>query len=188
MAVEVERARRLFTREEYHRMGVVGILKPGDRVELIRGEIVETSPIGPRHVAFVNNLNQLFVLRLAGRAVVSVQNPVAVAADSEPKTDLALLRCRPRPYKEAAPEAADALLLIEVAEASLAYDRQAKLRLYAEVGIPEYWIVNCAAEVVEVYRSPGPGGYGDAARVTGAGSVSPQAFADIALTLPEIFA
>src|SRR5215470_4110101 len=83
MAVDIACARRLFTVEEYHRMAEVGILKPHDRVELIRGEIVEMSPIGRRHAAFVDNLNQLLVTRLAGRAIVSVQNPVVVSADSE---------------------------------------------------------------------------------------------------------
>jgi Uma2 family endonuclease len=188
MAIEVERARRRFTREEYHRMGQTGILKPTDRVELIRGEIVEMSPIGPRHLAFVNNLTQLLVLRLAGRAVVSVQNPVVVADDSEPQPDLAVLRRRPRPYKEAAPEAEDVLLLIEVAETSLGYDRRTKLRLYAEVGIAEYWIVDCAAEAVEVYRAPGRQGYGQMVRMAGAESVSPQAFPDVVVPLADIFA
>ena len=136
MAVEVERARRLFTVEEYHRMGETGILKPSDRVELIRGEIIEMSPIGRRHVAFVNNFNQLLVIRLAGRAIVSVQNPVVIADDSEPQPDLALLRCRAVPYKDAEITAADVLLLIELAETSLRYDRTVKLRLYAEAGVP----------------------------------------------------
>jgi Uma2 family endonuclease len=187
MAVEVAQARRLFTRAEYHRMAEVGILKPTDRVELIQGEIVQMSPIGRRHVAFVNNLNELLVTRLAGQAIVSVQNPVVLADDTEPQPDLAILRRRPVPYKESEPATEDVLLLIEVAESSLAYDRSTKLRLYAEAGIPEYWVVDTAAESVEVYRAPGIGGYQDASRVTGAMTVTPLAFPDIALSLVEIF-
>ena len=80
-------------------MGEAGILKPTDRVELIRGEIVEMSPIGPRHAAFVNNLNQLLVIRLAGRGIVSVRTRWSLADDSEPEPDLAVLRRRPVPYK-----------------------------------------------------------------------------------------
>jgi hypothetical protein len=84
MAVEVAAARRRFTRHEYHRMAEVGILKPTDRVELIQGEIVEMSPPGRRHIAFVDNLNQLLVIRLAGRGIVSVQNPVVLSEDTSP--------------------------------------------------------------------------------------------------------
>ena len=152
--METVAARRLFTREEYHRMGEVGILKPTDRVELIKGEIVEMSPIGRRHVAFVDNLNQLFVTRLAGRARVSVQNPVALSDDTEPQPDIKILRRRPVPYKEREAFAEDTLLLVEVAETSLAYDRSTKLRLYAEAGIPEYWIVDPAQEQVTVLTLP----------------------------------
>ena len=75
MAVELTVARRRFTREEYHRMVEVGILKPHDRIELIRGEIIEMSPPGRRHIAFVNNLTRLLVRRLGDRAIVSVQTP-----------------------------------------------------------------------------------------------------------------
>ncbi len=187
-AAQVERARRRFTREEYHRMGEAGILKANERLELIRGEILEMSPIGRRHAAFVNNLNQLLVIRLAGRGIVSVQNPVVVADDSEPQPDLVVLRRREPPYKDASPEPADALLLIEVADSSLAYDRTAKLRLYAEAGIGEYWIVDAAGETVHVHRGPGPTGYRDVQRLAGAGSVIPAAFPDVAIALAEIFA
>ena len=188
MAVEVAAARRLFTREEYHRMGEVGILKPTDRVELIRGEIVTMSPIGRRHHAFVDNLNQLLVVRLAGRAIVSVQNPVVLAADTEPQPDLAVYRRRTVPYKEREAYAEDVLLLIEVAESSLAYDRSTKLRLYATAGIPEYWVVDCPAESIEVHRTPDAAGYRDVSRVAGGATVTLQAFPDVALTLAEIFA
>ncbi len=188
MAVEVAAARRLFTREEYHRMGEVGILKPTDRVELIRGEIVEMSPIGRRHVAFVDNLTQLLVTRLAGRARVSVQNPIVLAADTEPQPDLSILRRRPVPYKEVEAHAEDVLLLIEVAENSLSYDRSDKLRLYAAAGIFEYWVVDCAAESIEVYRTPEADGYRDATRIAGIATVTLQALPDVTLTLAEIFA
>jgi Uma2 family endonuclease len=188
MAVEVETARRKFTREEYHRMGEVGILKPTDRVELIRGEIVEMSPIGPRHSAFVDNLTQLLVTRLAGRAIVSVQNPVVLADDSEPQPDLKILRRRTVSYKHRTADAEDTLLVIEVSETSLAYDRSTKRRLYAETGIPEYWVVDCLSETVEVHRARHADGYGDVSRATGADvTVSPEAFPDVRLTLAEIF-
>lgn len=188
MAIEVAAARRLFTREEYHRMGEAGILKETDRVELIRGEIIEMSPIGPRHIAFVNNLNQLLVTRLGGRAIVSVQNPVALEEDTEPEPDLTVLRRRLPPYKEAEPATPDVLLLIEVGDTSLTYDRGTKLRLYAESGIPEYWVVDASAEAVEIHRGPGPGGYAETRRLTGSAAVSPQAFPDIAVPLADIFA
>ena len=189
MSVEVVSARRRFTREEYHRMGEVGILKPTDRVELIRGEIVEMSPIGKRHTAFVDNLNELLITRLTGRAIVSVQNPVALSDDTEPQPDLKVLRRRRPPYKEREAFGEDTVLIIEVAETSLRYDRSTKLRLYAESGIPEYWIVDCAAESVEIHRTPQADGYRDVLRVADAGAtVSPQAFPDLTLTLAEIFA
>ncbi len=188
MPAKVECARRLFTRKDYHRMGEAGILKPTERVELIRGEIIEMSPIGPRHIAFVNNLTQLLVTRLRGRAIVSVQNPVALEEDTEPAPDLTVLRRRRPPYKEAEPATPDVLLLIEVGDTSLTYDRGTKLRLYAEAGIPEYWVVDASAEAVEIHRRPGAGGYAEARRLTGRAAVSPQAFPDIAVPLAEIFA
>jgi len=188
MAVDVAAARRLFTRHEYHRMAEAGILKPTERVELIRGEILEMSPPGRRHVAFVDNLNQILVIRLAGRAIVSIQNPVVLADDTEPQPDIALKRLRLVPYKEREAFAEDALLLIEVADTSLRYDRSTKLRVYAEAGIPEYWVVDCAAESVEVHREPRADGYEQVRRVTRPGSVSLLALPDVVLTIAEIFA
>ena len=188
MAVEVAAARRLFTRHEYHRMAEVGILKPTDRVELIKGEIVEMSPPGRRHVAFVDNLNQFLVIRLAGRGIVSVQNPVVLAEDTEPQPDLAIRRLRAVPYKEREAFAEDVLLLIEVADTSLRYDRSTKLRLYAEAGVLEYWLVDCNAESIEVFRGPGPDGYRDVSRISGDSSVNVQAFEDVLLRTGGIFA
>lgn len=93
-----------------------------------------------------------------------------------------------QPYKEGEANAEDVLLLIEVAESSLAYDRSTKLRLYAEAGIPEYWVVDCVAESIEVHRTPDPGGYRDVSRVAGAAALALQAFPDVTLTVAAIFA
>jgi Uma2 family endonuclease len=188
MAVEVAATRRRFTRAEYYRMAEVGILGRRDRVELIRGEIVEMSPIGRRHQAFIDNLSRLLILRLADDAIVSVHGPLALADDTEPEPDLVVLRRRDVPYKEREAWAEDALLVIEVAESSLAYDRSTKMRLYAEVGIPEYWVVDCAAETVEVHRGPGPDGYRDVSQVAGGAMLTLQAFPGVELTPADIFA
>jgi Uma2 family endonuclease len=99
-----------------------------------------------------------------------------------------VLRRRAVPYKEREAHTEDVLLLIEVADSSLAYDRSTKLRLYAEAGIPEYWVVDCTAEAIEVHRGPGPEGYCDVTRVTGTATLTLQAFPDVALTTTEIFA
>ena len=191
MAVAVERARRLFTVAEYVRMAEVGILAEHERVELIRGEILEMSPIGSRHIAFVSNLTHLLVRSFDGRARVSVQSSVVVADDSMPQPDLVLLRLRhpsSPPYKVARPTQDDVQLLIEVAESSLRYDRSVKLRLYAEVGLAEYWIVDCEAEAIEVHRDPAADGYRSVVRRTGDEAVSPLAYPDVALRLVDIFA
>jgi len=188
MAVEVAATRRRFTRAEYHRMGEVGILRRDDRVELIRGEVVEMPPPGRRHRAFVGNLNQLLVVRLSGRAVVWMQNPIVLTEDTEPVPDISVLRQRAVPYKEREADAEDVFLLIEVADSSLAYDRSTKARLYSEAGIPEYWVVDCTAESVEVYRTPGPEGYRDIRLVDGRATLTLQAFSDVELTTAQIFA
>jgi Uma2 family endonuclease len=188
MAVEVAATRRRFSRAEYYRMAEVGILREDDRVELIRGEIVEMAPIGRRHKAFVANLGQLLIVRLANRARVHIQSGVVLADDTEPEPDVTVLRRRAVPYKEREAHTEDVFLLIEVADSSLAYDRSTKLRLYAEARIPEYWVVDCTAETVEVHRDPGPDGYRDVRLVTGTATLALQAFPDVTLRTTDIFA
>jgi Uma2 family endonuclease len=189
MVLGLAAARRRFTRSEYHRMGEVGILTRSERVELIRGEIITMSPQSRRHRAFIDNLNQLLVERLAGRATVSIRMPIVLSEDTEPEPDIQILRRRTVPYKDREADADDALLVIEVAESSLAYDRSTKLGLYAAAGIPEYWVVDCAAESIEVHRTPHAGSYRDVMRCAGAdATVAVQAVPDVALALADIFA
>lgn len=135
--MSVQLLRRSFTVEEYHRMAEAGILREDDRVELLEGEIVEMTPIGSRHAACVDRLNQLGVRGVGPRAIVRVQSPVRLGERSEPQPDLTLLRARPDFYAHAHPGPADVLLIIEVAEASADADRTVKMPLYARAAIPE---------------------------------------------------
>ena len=146
--------RRLFTVDDYHAMAEAGVLNAEDRVELIDGEILEMSPIGSRHAAHVNRLNRWLTTALGERAVLSVQNPVRLDDFAEPEPDLAVLRPRADFYAEAHPGPRDVLLLIEVSDSSLVFDRKVKLPLYAGHEIPEVWVVNLIEGQIEVYRRP----------------------------------
>ena len=146
--------RRPITVDEYHRMGEAGILTEDDRVELIEGELVAMAPIGSDHSGTVNALNHLLVMAVHGRAVVAVQNPVILDDRSEPQPDFAVLRYRDDHYRRATPRAEDVVLIVEIANSSLNYDRAVKRPLYARRGIPEYWIVNVSGQEVEVCRTP----------------------------------
>lgn len=166
MAIAIQR--RLFTTEDYHRMAEAGVFAPGDRVELIEGEVVEMSPIGIAHATCVRRLTNLLVRRLGDRALLDVQNPLRLGDRSELYPDLMLLRSRSDGYAGALPAASDVLLIIEVSDRSLAFDRGVKLPLYARHGIAEVWIVDLAAGVVETYREPLEDGYRER-RVAGSG-------------------
>ena len=150
--------RHLFTVDEFARMGEAGIFTEDDRVELIDGEIWEMTAIGPLHAEIVDRLNELLVTRLAGTARVRVQNPLRVSRRTEPQPDLVVAR-RSRSYADSHPEPGDILLVIEVADSSLRYDRVKKIPRYGEAGIPETWLVDLAAHTVTVYTDPGPTGY-----------------------------
>jgi Uma2 family endonuclease len=135
-------------RVEYEQLVDAGHLA-NEKVELIHGLIVRMSPQGARHAAAVQKLNHLLMVALGipGRAAVRVQSPLALGEDSEPEPDLAAVP--PGSYRDGHP--AKAFLVIEVAESSLTVDRRVKGALYAENGIPEYWIVDTARERVEVH-------------------------------------
>jgi Uma2 family endonuclease len=158
-----EITRRRFTVHDYHRMGEAGILHEDDRVELIEGEIVEMAAIGTRHFTCVNGLTRLLVRGVGDAAIVSVQNPVRLDEHTEPQPDLAVLQTRD--YRESLPRPEDVLLLIEVSDTTLSYDRNVKLPLYARAGIPEVWIVDLAGETVEHYTGPSEDSYRHVERV-----------------------
>ena len=122
-----------------------GILAEDDRVELLEGDIVEMAPIGSRHAACVNRLNQLLSTRIAGPFIVAVQNPIRLGEFSEPQPDLAILRPRPDFYSESHPGPEDILLLVEVSDTSAEYDREVKVPAYGTAAIPEVWLVDLAS-------------------------------------------
>jgi Uma2 family endonuclease len=183
--VQEQVTRRHFTVDEYYRMAGAGVLSEDDRVELIEGEIVEMVPIGSSHQSCVNRLTRLLV-EFAGRNyVVSVQGPVRLDEFNEPQPDLALLRAREDFYAGEHPGPEDVLLLVEVSESSLAYDRNVKLPLYARFSIPEIWIVDPDAGTVEIHTDPNPslpGGYATVRRVGRDGELRSEVVED--LTLP----
>ena len=146
---------RLFTVKEYERIVKSGIFGNDERVELIEGRIVQMNPIGDDHIGGVNRLTAIFA-RCAD-VNMSIQNPVLLAEGLAPQPDLAILR--PDAPLTRKPVPSEVLLLIEVADTSLAYDRQVKAALYARANIPEYWVVDINGERVEAYRGPSPVGY-----------------------------
>lgn len=177
--------RHRFTVEEYDRMGKAGIFKDDDRVELIEGDIIEMAPIDWPHMNSVNEQTEIFVKALSGRAIVSVQNGFIAALHSAPQPDIALLRPEVR-IKKAVPRPEDVLLIVEVANTTLSYDRRIKLPLYARAGIPEVWIANVSRDRLLVYRDPGPDGYRTELTLRGDETVSPLAFPDLVFTARQI--
>jgi Uma2 family endonuclease len=148
--------RRRFTREEYYRLAEIGFFQ-GERVELIEGEIVKMSPISPLHGEVLTLLAERLWQLFGEGYRVRVQLPLSLG-DSEPEPDIAVVPGKAGDYVHAHPTTA--LLVVEVAQTALEYDREVKAPLYARAGIPEYWIVNLDGQCIEVYRDPAPVGEG----------------------------
>ena len=179
--------RHLITVGEYLQMGATGVLGPEARVELIDGEIIDMAPIGAPHAGGVNRLLAALSGTLAERAVVSAQNPILLGDISAPQPDLALLRPRDDYYAQAHPGPGDVLLLIEVAESSLAYDRETKLPLYARFQIPEVWLVDLIGRHLDVYRDSDDVRYTTQFRARDLGRVEVAALPGLALDLNGLF-
>lgn len=158
------------------------------RVELIEGEIVMMSPIGSRHEEIIDRLT-FWSLQTMSRAVarVRVQQSLGIPErKSVPQPDVAWVR--PRDYSEHRPDGADAMLVIEVADTSLSHDLGEKAAVYAAGGIPDYWVVDVAAEAVHVLRGPGPTGYVEHRTASRGEVIAPLAAADTSLAVESLFA
>jgi Uma2 family endonuclease len=181
-----EPVRYRLTVDDYHAMAEAGILKRGQRVELIEGDVIEMSPIGSGHSAVVGRLNKRLVLSVGDRALVWIQCSVRLSRHNEPQPDALILRPREDDYEQSLPTPDDVIVLVEVADSSLGYDRSTKLPLYARHGIEEVWLVNLRTRQVEVYRGPGADGYAEKHTVGREGSLQPAAMSDLTVPVADL--
>ena len=172
-----------FSVEDYYAMAEAGILGIDERVELIDGEIITMSPIGNEHAASVDTINDFLVPLVTSRAIVRVQAHLRLYEQNQPEPDLMILKRREDYYRYSAPGPDDVLLIVEVSDTTLSHDRNVKLPLYARFGIPEVWIANIPARVVEVYRDPVDGWYTDSRVYSPGETVSPLAFEDVEVSV-----
>jgi Uma2 family endonuclease len=167
-------------------MAETGVLRPDARVELLDGEIIDMSPIGPFHGGVVGRLTRLFTLQAKNRWLVWPQNPLRLADDSEPEPDVMLLKLSPDDYTNHHPRPEDVFLLVEVADASLTTDVEKKLPTYGRAGVSEVWIVNLNDETVEIYREPELNGYVSKTVLRAGEQARPTAFPDVVVDVAEL--
>jgi Uma2 family endonuclease len=176
-----------FTTQQYHLMHEAGVFAEGDRFELINGEIREMSPIGRKHVSCIIRLVKFFEKKLGDRAMVSAQNSVLLSNYAQPQPDIAVLKWRDDFYEEHLPTPDDILLIIEVADSTIAYDRDEKMPFYAAHGIPEMWLFNVNKKIIEGYTQPSASGYKRMQRYEQGEALSILAFPDVIFNWSELF-
>lgn len=151
MASYETRTRR-FSRAEYDRLIDLGVFQPGEPIELIGGELLVAEPQGASHYTAIRRAARALEAAFGPGWDVRTQGPIGLDDDSEPEPDVAVVPGTPDDYAAAHPSRA--VLIVEIAESSLAVDRQHKGSLYARAGLPDYWIVNLVDRALEVYREP----------------------------------
>ena len=178
--------KKLFTVDEYYEMARVGILTEADRVELIEGEIVEMSPIGSRHQAIVDKLASVFFDTVGDRALVRIQGPLRLADITEPQPDVQLLTPQDDFYVDGHPTQIDALLVVEVSDTSLAYDRNYKSAVYSMRGVPELWILDVNRPRLFAMREPAELGYRVVMELEAGDAIAPLALPDLSFTVSDL--
>jgi Uma2 family endonuclease len=178
--------RRRFTVDDYHRMGDAGILLEDDRVELIYGEILAMSPIGNPHNAAVDRANRALVRAAGDSAIVRVQGSVRLNNYNEPQPDIVLLKPRDDFYAVGGANPSDILLIIEMADSSLRYDRKLKARLYAEMRVVEYWVADLNAERVYSYSDRQEKSYRVVRQFRKGESISPELLPDCRIPVESL--
>jgi Uma2 family endonuclease len=173
---------RPLRRIEYQRMVEQGLFEH-EHIELIQGALVTMGPQGARHFETIKRFNRILMFALGTRAQVLVQSPLAIAEDSEPQPDLAVVPIRD--YSAEVPSHAH--LVVEVAEASLRKDRGVKAALYAAAAIPEYWIADLTVDMIEVYTQPHANGYSSMARCKRGDVIAPVLFPEVQVAVGDVF-
>lgn len=173
--------------DRYQKMVATGVLTRYDRIELIDGEMLDMAPIGLNHSAVTARLTKLLVLSAGDSAIVSPGGSVKLGEYSVPQPDLMLLKPRGDFYSGHLPTAADVLLLVEISDSSLAFDKGIKGALYARHGVAEYWVADIPGQCVYVYREPAPEGYGQALEFTLDEIVSPRALPSVRVNARNLF-
>ena len=182
-----ERPARRWTRAEYDRIVEAGILGPADKVELIEGEILVVSPEGPRHVAAIGELADALRGSFGSGFWIRLGNPVALDDESEPEPDLLVVPGEPRDFRDHHPGVADAALVVEVSQSSIAFDLGRKLRLYARAGVPEYWVLDLVHGCVHVHRDPAGNTFRDVTRHERGSSMRPLRATGVAVAFARLF-
>ena len=185
----IQRRQKLWTRAQYDKAIAAGIFTPEDKIELIEGRLIQKMPIHAPHSTSMGLVEDAFNSFLVkGIHLIRTQQPLALGSSSEPEPDIAIVEGERRDYAVDHPKTA--LLVIEVSDSSLAFDRGTKAAMYAKAGIADYWIVNINERVVEVHRDPvkvnGRGRYQTQLRYTEGGSVTPLAFENAIIAVNEI--
>ncbi|HEY7295847.1 MAG TPA: Uma2 family endonuclease [Dehalococcoidia bacterium] len=178
--------RRRFSIDEFDRMIRAGVVREGERVELLDGEVVCMAAMGTRHAARLRWLQNWFGKRLPDTAMLSSQLPVRVSSGSLLEPDLAILRVREDMYAGSHPDASDILLLIEVSDTSIGIDRNAKLPRYAAAGIVESWIFDIGGDRALIHRRPRGRRYTDIQTVQRGGTLAPLAFPELTIKLDDV--
>jgi Uma2 family endonuclease len=179
-------AKHRFSVKEYYRMAETGVLHPDARVELLDGEIIDMSPVGPFHGGVVSRLTRLFTLLSKDRWLLGPQNPLRLNDHSEPEPDVMLLKPAPDDYTTRHPQPEDVSLLVEISDSSLAIDVEKKLPLYGRAGVAEVWIVNLEETLLGVYREPHFNGYASKAVLRAGDQARPLAFPDAVVDVAEL--
>ena len=182
---------RRFTRVEYERLAELDFFRPGERLELIDGVLVIREPQDTPHATGVRLVVRALRAVFGAGWIVDSQLPVALDDYSEPEPDVAVVAGEPRDYREAHP--ARPVLIVEVAESRLAFDRRDKASLYARAGIADYWVVNLVERVVEVHQEPvadatAPYGFGyrSITRLATPASVTPLAAPSASIPVADL--
>jgi len=184
--MSVQLQKHFFTVDEYYLMAQSGVFAQDDRIELIEGEVIEMSPIGKRHAACVRRLDRVLNHNASESAIVSVQAPISIGEFSEPQPDVALLKPRADFYSNSHPTAEDVLLVIEVADTSVEYDRRVKLPLYARAGIPEAWLVILPKDSIEAHCEPKDGKYQKVQRLKRGKTIVSSSVAGLSVKVDDV--